>query len=81
MDDQQSLIENLEVFLDFIRSDDYMKLVTLSRQDDAVKNFISNIHMRHDTITFFENIQKFHPRAVYESHLLAQEICAFLGYE
>ena len=81
MDEQQSLIENLEVFLDFIRSDDYMKLVTLSRQDDAVKKFISNIHMRHDTITFFEKIQEFHPRAVYVSHLLAQEICDFLGYE
>lgn len=81
MDDQQSLIENLEVFLEFIRSDNYMKLVTLSREDNSVKKFISNIHMRHDTISFFENIQEFHPRAIHESHLLAQEICDFIGYE
>ena len=81
MDDQQTLIENLEVFLDFVRSEDYKKMVTLSRDDEIIRKFISDIHMRHSSITFFENIQEYHPRAIQESHLLAQEICEFLGYE
>ena len=81
MDEHQSLIENLEVFLDFVRSEDYKKMVTLAREDEIIREFISDIHLRHNTIVFFENIQEFHPRAIQESHLLAQEICEFLGYE
>ena len=81
MDDPQSLIENLEVFLDFVRGEDYKMMIALAREDEIIREFIADIHLRHDTITFFEEIQEFHPRAIHESHLLAREICEFMGYE
>ena len=81
MDKHQSLVENLEVFLDFVQSDDYMKMITLARTDEVVKDFIINIHMRHDSICFFQEIEEYHPRALLESHELAQIICDFVGYE
>ena len=81
MGKQQSLIENLEIFLNFMRSDDYAKMIVLSRTDADVNNFITDIHIRYDSICFFQEIEDYHSRAVQESHQLAQKICDFLGYE
>ena len=83
MDQSQILVENLSNFLDFVQSEEYKNMVILARDDPGttVKSFISDIHLRHDTICFFQDIHETHPRAVEESQQLAQIICDFLGYE
>lgn len=81
MNEHQLLIENLELFLNFLQSDDYSKMITLARNDTIVSEFITDIHTRYDTICFFQEIEEYHPRAIHESHQLAQIICDLLGYE
>ena len=81
MNRSQVLIENLNIFLEFVQSEEYKNMVVLSREDNSIKNFISDVHLRHDTISFFQDIHPAHERAVDESQELAQIICDFLDYE
>lgn len=81
MKDEQRVIENLEIFLSFVQSDEYEHMVKLAREDKIIKQFITNIHLRYDTITFFQDIDELHPRVFEESNVLAQLICDFLDYQ
>lgn len=81
MDQSQVLIENLNIFLEFVQSEEYKNMITLAREDNIIKNFINDVHLRHDTISFFQDIYPTHERAVEESQKLAQIICDFLDYE
>ena len=81
MDKSRTLIENLNIFLEFVQSEDYKNMVKLAREDQLLENFITDIHLRHDTISFFQDINPAHDRAILESQYLAQIICDFLDYE
>lgn len=80
MNDDQILIENLQIYLEFVSSVDYHKLVQLARTDQHVKKFIDDIHMRYDTVLFFQDNSNY-SRTVTESQQLVQIICDFMGYE
>lgn len=45
MKDEQRVIENLEIFLSFVQSDEYEHMVKLAREDKIIKQFITNIHI------------------------------------
>ena len=73
------IVENLEVFEDFVQSGQYKEMTALCESDPLICNFLEDVSLRYKSIKFY--IINDIDRAVQESHVLASLICDYLGYE
>ena len=73
------IVENLEVFEDFVHSGQYEEMSVICKSDPLVCKFLEDISLRYKSIKFY--IVNDIDRAVHESHILADLICGYLGYE
>ena len=73
------IVENLEIFEDFVQSGQYEEMSVICKSDPLVCKFLEDITLRYNSIKFY--IVNDIDRAVQESHVLASLICDYLGYE
>ena len=84
MTEQESrtiLFENMSLFEEFLESDQYQDFLQLRKEDEQIHNLLNEMATRWDTVKFFMKIKNTHPRAIQESHLLADLVVRVMGYE
>ena len=84
MTEQQSrtiIFENMSLFEEFLESDQYQDFLQLRKEDEQIHNLLNEMSMRWESVKFFMKIKCTHPRAMQESHLLADLVVRVMGYE
>ncbi len=76
-----AVYENLTIFREFVESEDYRHMSSIRHEDKIIDNFLTDVILRYDTIKFFQDINIMHSRVLYESQVLAQIVCDFMGFE
>ena len=84
MTEEQSrtiLFENMKLFEEFLESPQYQDFLRLRKDDKQIHNLLNEMAMRWETVKFFMKIKHTHPRAIHESHLLADLVVRVMDYE
>jgi len=84
MTEQQSktiIFENMSIFEGFLESNQYQDFLELRKEDDQINNILNEMATRWETVKFFMKIKCTHPRAMQESHLLADLVIRVMEYE
>ena len=75
------LYENMTLFEEFLKSDQYQEFLKVRAEDEQIHNLLNEMATRWNTVKFFIEIKCTHPRAIQESHLLADLVVRVMGYE
>jgi hypothetical protein len=74
----QTIVENLNIFDEFVRSDNWTWMQA-NRDQPEIDNFLNDIMLRFDSVEFFVSTDV--QRATLESNILSSKISEFLGYK